>query len=179
MRQKTIILVSMLLVIAVMACSLTFNLNDTPQPATTIPNTPILVQTQLITVYFTDQNRFVQGTEPYEVAVTREVPISLEPMRAILDAFFTGPTAEETDQGLILVSSGFTGVRDLTIQNGIARLYLDGKCANNGAAYSVANLIKKNLSQFPQINAVKIFDENGSNLDPDSPNSSLPYCLEP
>jgi spore germination protein GerM len=138
-----------------------------------------VLPTQQITVYFTDKNRFAQGTEPYEVSVNREIPARNDPIRAVLDAFFIGPTAVESSQGLILVSSGFTGVRDLTIQNGVARVYLDGKCANNGAAYSVANLIGKNLSQFPQVIAVKIFDENGSNLDPDSSNSSLPYCLEP
>jgi len=37
----------------------------------------------------------------------------------------------------------------------------------------------KNLEQFPEISAVKIYDENDSTLDPDSANSSLPYCLEP
>ena len=77
------------------------------------------------------------------------------------------------------MNSGFAYVRDFEVENGIARVYLGGVCANNGAAYSVANLIMKNLSQFPQITAVKIYDENDSNLDPDSNSSSLPYCLEP
>ena len=93
---------------------------------------------------------------------------TLDPMRAVLDQFFLGPTQEEYNAGLRLVNSGFTHVRDLKVENGIARVYLGGVCANNGAAYSVANLIMKNLSQFPQITAVKIYDENDSNLDPDS-----------
>jgi len=79
----------------------------------------------------------------------------------------------------MLFSSGFTSVGELTIENGIARIHLEGKCANNGAAYSVANIIQKNLEQFPEITAIKIYDENGDNLDPDSDKSSLPYCLEP
>ena len=193
MKLITRMIVCSLSAFAIAACSLTLNLVKTPSPTSVMPvqstttailptstNTmPSILQTQQITVYFTDQNRFAIGTEPYEVAVNREVPAGIDPMRAVLNAFFAGPTAVETGQGLILVSSGFTGVRDFTIQNGIARVFLDGNCAKNGAAYSVANLIGKNLSQFPQVTAVKIFDENGSNLDPDSPNSSLPYCLEP
>jgi hypothetical protein len=134
---------------------------------------------QTITVYFTNEARFAVGTEPYEDAVTRQVLASAEPMFAVLQQFFLGPTAEESAAGLRLVNSGFTHVRAFTVNDGIARVYLGGICANNGAAYSVGSLIGKNLSQFPQITAVKIYDENDSTLDPDSPNSSLPYCLEP
>jgi len=186
--------------LVLLACSVSFNLGDPtatiPPPQITFPTdviefpttTPqptavILLPTaepagQEITVYFMDENRFVAATEPYEVAVTRTTASENLPL-AVLEAYFTGPTPQEYDQGLRLLSSGFTHVRDLTIENNIARVYLGGTCSNNGAAYSVANLIIKNLEQFPGISAVKIYDENNDNLDPDSPNSSLPYCLEP
>lgn len=158
------------------ACTLPVDLKSTsPAPGPT--EEPI--STQTITIWFTDEEKFAVGTEPYEVAVTRQVPPDAIPMRAVLDAFFAGPTPEEIAQGLMLVASGFTGVREINVENGIARIYMEGKCANNGAAYSVANLISKNLEQFPQITAIKIYDENGDNLDPDSAMSSLPYCLEP
>lgn len=172
----------------IMACSISFNLTETPAPATQPPagNVPPTAKPTLtpnaaktITVYFTDQAKFAAGTEPYEVAVSRPLSVGVDPIRAVLDALFAGPTTKEQAQGLVLVSSGFTGVGELTIENGIARIHLVGKCANNGAAYSVANLINKNLEQFPQITAFKIYDENGDNLDPDSPMSSVPYCLEP
>ena len=139
--------------------------------------TPQLLEKQ-ITVYFMDENRFVAGSEPYETAVTRLTTKADLPL-AVLEAYFAGPTAQEYDQGLRLLSSGFTHVRAFSLENGIARVYLGGECANNGAAYSVAALIMKNLEQFPEISAVKIYDENDSTLDPDSANSSLPYCLEP
>ena len=113
------------------------------------------------------------------MAVTRPLPQGVDPIRAVLDAYFAGPTEEESAQGLVLVSSGFEGVGGLTIENGIARIHLAGKCANNGAAYSVASVIHKNLEQYPQITAIKIYDENDDNLDPDSSMSSVPYCLEP
>lgn len=156
-------------VLGLQSCSMRNNLTETPAPT----------EAQTITVYFTDEAKFNVGTEPYEVAVNRPLPAGVDPVRAVLEAFFAGPTAEESAQGLVLVSSGFTGVGELTIEDGIARIHMEGKCANNGAAYSVANLIHKNLEQFQQISAIKIYDENGDNLDPDSDMSSMPYCLEP
>jgi len=145
----------------------------------TSPDATAIPAQQAVTVYFTNEAHFASGTEPYEDAVTRQVPADADPMRAVLDQLFLGPTQEEYNAGLRLFSSGFTHVRDFNVADGIARVYLGGTCANNGAAYSVANLIMKNLSQFSQIKAVKVYDENNSTLDPDSPNSSLPYCLEP
>lgn len=176
MKRKPVLVFITLLILMLMACSITVDLTPTPVPPTAIPT---VAPVQTITLYFTNEARFAVGTEPYEDPVTREVPAAAEPMRAVLDSFFLGPTPQEYTQGLRLVSSGFTHVRDFTVENGIARVYLGGVCANNGAAYSVGNLIMKNLSQFPQITAVKIYDENNSNLDPDSATSSLPYCLEP
>ena len=185
------------IVTGLMACSVTFNLGDptatSPAPQITFPTDSPTQSTQPtagivlptaepagqeITVYFMDENRFVNAIDPYEVAVTRTTTNTNLPL-AVLEAYFAGPTPEEYNQGLRLLSSGFTHVRQLTIENGVARVYLGGTCANNGAAYSVANLIMLNLAQFPEVSIVKIYDENDSNLDPDSPYSSLPYCLEP
>ena len=200
MKPKFTFILLAAIALTLIACSVTFNLGDptatVPAPQITFPTdvvespttapqpTAVIVLPsaepagQEITVYFMDENRFVAAIEPYEVAVTRTTAGADLPL-AVLQAYFAGPTQEEFDQGLRLLSSGFTHVRELTIQDGIARVYLGGTCANNGAAYSVANLIFKNLEQFPEIGAVKIYDENNDNLDPDSPNSSLPYCLEP
>lgn len=191
--MKRILLGSLLIsiVLLLMACSISVDLTATPEPPTqTVAAAPLPTQTtqdpaptstaeEIITVYFTDQAKFAVGTMPYEVAVTRPLPAGVDPVRAVLDALFAGPTAEEAAQGLALFSSGFSGVREYTLENGIARIYLDGKCANNGAAYSIASVIAKNLEQFPQITAFKIYDENGDNEDPDSGMSSIPYCLEP
>jgi hypothetical protein len=183
MKMKRVLISLLLAVVFLPACSISVDLFNTPEPTTPIVTpakaVPTIIPMQTIIVYFTNEARFAVGTEPYEDAVTREVPAHADPMFAVLDQFFLGPTAEESAQGLRLVSSGFTHLRNLTLENGIARVYLGGVCANNGAAYSVANLISRNLSQFPQITAIKIYDENDSNLDPESNMSSLPYCLEP
>jgi len=189
MKMKRVLIFLMLAVFLLPACSISVDMFNTPEPTspvsmpptqalpTAVPPTAVPMQT--ITVYFTNEARFAVGTEPYEDPVTREVLAVADPMFAVLEQFFLGPTAEEIAQGLRLVNSGFTHVRIFTLTNGIARVYLGGVCANNGAAYSVASLISKNLSQFPQITAIKIYDENDSTLDPDSNMSSLPYCLEP
>lgn len=197
MKHNFRIIALIMLALALMSCSITVNLFEptpttpdpvpvlapTATPGVTAPTIVIILPTatseETITVYFMDENRFVAAAEPYEVAVTRTVPAGSDLPRAVLDAYFEGPTQAEYAQGLRLLSSGFTRVRHLEIENGIARVYLGDVCANNGAAYSVANLIMKNLSQFPEILYVKIYDENDSNLDPDSMSSSLPYCLEP
>lgn len=182
------------------ACSLSFDLFDQkPQPtlnmppsatapssATVVSPIPTVVivlppprsSAQQITVYFLDINRFINAIDPYEVAVTRTTTDTNLPL-AVLNAYFAGPTQQEYDQGLRMHGSGFTHVRELTISNGVAHVFLGGECANNGAAYSVAALIHANLQQFSEINTIKIYDENDSTLDPDSVNSSLPYCLEP
>lgn len=169
MKRLITLVILVIVVLSLQSCSMPNKLTETP----------VLTEAQTITVYFTDEAKFNVGTEPYEVAVSRLLPAGVDPVRAVLEAFFAGPTAEETALGLVLVSSGFTGVGELTIEDGIARIHMEGKCANNGAAYSVANLIHKNLEQFQQISAIKIYDENGDNLDPDSDMSSMPYCLEP
>ena len=195
--MKRIAAVMMLVMSAILAagCTVTVNLGEPPaeKPVSTVVNEPtplpldptveILLPTeaptQEVTVYFLNEERFAVGTEPYEDAFTRYVPAGSDLPRAVLDLFFQGPTDEELAQGVRVWTSGFTHVREMTVENGIARVYLGDVCANNGAAYSVAALIMKNLSQFPEITAVKIYDENDSNLDPDSSESSLPYCLEP
>lgn len=186
--------------VALMSCSVSFDLfgsNNQPAPEVPPSNPPVMPTVtilpqptvvivlpspetfeQEITVYFLDENRFIAADDPYEVAVTRVTTRTDLPL-AVLEAYFAGPTAEEYDRGLRMHGSGFTSVRAFSLENGIAHVYLGGECANNGAAYSVANLIFKNLEQFPEVIAVKIYDENDSTLNPDSANSSLPYCLEP
>jgi len=151
--------------------------SPTALPATPIPTAaPAIVE---ITVYFTDENRYALGTPPFEVGVTRAVPASANLPEAVLAEFFSGPTAEESARGLVRINSGFTGFSRLTVEGGIARISLTGPCASNGATYSIAQLLLKNLLQFPEIEYVKIYDADGTTEAPDGPTSSIPFCLEP
>ena len=132
-----------------------------------------------ITVYFADQNAYAVGIPPFEVAVTRTVPYSAGIARAVLTEFFEGPTPEETAAGLVLITSGATGFSNLTISNGIARVYLTGPCNSQGATYTIANLLMVNLRQFSTVSYVKIYDQDGDTEQPTGNTNSIPFCLEP
>ena len=109
----------LVLLVAILACSV-------PGKPTPLPtNAPTTV---LLTVYFTDMARYQVGTEPYEAAVTRRVPPPASLPEAVLTQLFLGPSQLEMAQGLEVVLSGTTGFCKLTIGNGIARVYLTGKC---------------------------------------------------
>jgi hypothetical protein len=147
--------------------------NTEPVPASAIPE---LIP---ITVYFTDSARYAVGTPPFEAAVTRTIPTTDDLAAAVLDEFFLGPTPEEQARGLERIASGFTGYRDLVIEDGIAHVYLAGPCTSHGATYTIAQPLMANLLQLPNIEYVKIYDEEGTTEVPDGPSNSIPFCLEP
>ena len=132
-----------------------------------------------LTIYFTDVARYQVGTEPYEAAVTRHLPAPASLPKAVLTQLFLGPTEAEKAHGLSVTLSGTTGFSNLTIENGIARVYLTGTCASQGATYTIANLIFANLKQFQEIQWIKIYDQNNETETPDGPSGSIPFCLEP
>ncbi len=158
--MKTLIFIIFGLILLLSTCG--------PKPATTT-----------LTVYFTNRDRYAVGTEPYEDPVTRTVSVTGSQPEMVLTQLFLGPTAQEKAQGLEVVLSGTTGFSKLTIQDGVARVYLTGKCASNGATYTISNLIFANFKQFPEIRWIKIYDENGETETPDGQSSSIPLCLEP
>ena len=96
-----------------------------------------------------------------------------------LTQLFLGPTPAEKAQGLEVVLSGTTGFSKMTIQAGVAHIYLTGKCNSGGATYTIGNLIFANLAQFPEIRWIKLYDENGETETPNGQTSSIPFCLEP
>jgi hypothetical protein len=158
MKITTLVLAGLLL----LACAC----NPSPTPVT-------------VTVYFTNMDRYAVGTEPYEDAVMRTVPLTGSLPEMVLRQLFLGPTPQEKARGLETVLSGTTGFSKLTIDDGMARVYLTGKCNSGGATYTIGNLIFANLAQFPEIRWIKIYDENGQTETPDGQTSSIPFCLEP
>ena len=148
----------------------------TTPPATAEPTAVPEVEVE---VYFTDSNRYATGTPPFEVAVQRTVPETARLPEAVLLEFFKGPTEAERAQGLEAITSGFTGFRELELEEGIARVYLEGQCTSLGATYTVAQPILANLLQFPEIRYVKIYDSDGVTEVPEGESNSIPFCLEP
>jgi hypothetical protein len=159
-KMKRLVLPLLLLLLAVSACI--------PPP-----------KTFTVSVYFQDMNRFAIGTEPYEKAVTRSIPETSDLPHAVLEQLFLGPTAEEQAGGLSLILSGSTGFSEFHVEAGMAYVTLIGQCNSNGSTYTIANLIFANLAQFPEIQWIKIYDENGETESPVGQSSSIPFCLEP
>ena len=149
-------------------------------PTEPIQPTPTKINAAVeLTVYFTDMPRYQIGTEPYEASVLRTIPLPASLPEAVLAQLFLGPSGAEKARGLAVVLSGTTGFSQLTISDGIARIYLTGMCNSKGATYTIANLIFANLKQFPEIQWVKIYDQNGETESPDGQRDSIPFCLEP
>lgn len=187
MRRKNLLLLSLIL-LSVVGASCGAQASDAPTstPTSTPTRTPSPTPTPTsvpepveITVYFTDNERFVEGTPPFEAPVNRRVDASSDTPEAVMRAFFQGPTEEERDQGLALVSNGFTGFSSLTIEDEIARIHLTGECRSVGGVYTVAQPIMKNLLQFPEVDYVKIYDARGNTELPEGRSNSIPACLEP
>ncbi len=149
-------------------------------PAVTEPPLPGATPTLVtVPVYFTDSNRFATGTEPYEVAVMRVVPAEQSNPEYVIQQYFLGPSQEEQAQGLTAITSGFTGLRQLIVQDGVAHVYLEGACSSGGASYTIAAPLMRNLRQFEGIDFIKIYDAEGGTEQPQGLTDSIPFCLEP
>ena len=129
-------------------------------------------------VYFQNLPRFAAGTEPYVTRVLRRVLPSAQ-ATGVMDRLFAGPTPSEHAAGLRLVRSKATGFKGLSIQAGVARLRLTGRCSSGGSTFSVADEIYPTLKQFGTVDFVKIYDPSGHTERPTGLNDSIPICLEP
>lgn len=96
-----------------------------------------------------------------------------------LDALFAGPTSAERASGLELVLSGATGYSHLRVENGIARVQLEGACASKGSTLTIAGEIFPILKQFSTVRWVKIYAPDGTTESPTGNRDSIPECLEP
>ena len=97
----------------------------------------------------------------------------------VLNEYFKGPGATERSRGWIAIYDGFTGFSKLEIANGIARLYLTGACDPADPDYTIADILSYNLKQFPEVEYVKIYDQNGLTQYPFGISDSIPRCLGP
>lgn len=131
-----------------------------------------------VRVYFFDQERYVENTEPFFTPVWRRV---LTPAVAggALNSLYHGPVFAETETGLRLLPSGSSGFTGLRIQNGVAHVQLTGGCDSGGSTVTVAGSIIPTLKQFSNVRYVKIYDPAGTTGDPVGPTDSIPDCLNP
>lgn len=130
-------------------------------------------------IYFVNKYRYANNLPPFERVGTRYVR-SNDIVGGLLDEYFKGPGATEKFQyGWTAIYDGFTGYSRVEVVNGIARVYLTGVCEPANPNYTIANLLFLNLKQFPDIQYVKIYDQNGLTQDPFGSSDSVPACLQP
>lgn len=130
-------------------------------------------------MYFTDNDRLIAGQLPYEVPVTRFVRTSKNEVESVLDEFFKGPSDVERNQGLAVISNGFTSYSKVEFRNGGVHVYLTGNCQSNGTLYNITRALMASLKQFPEIQFVKIYDQFGYTREPAARLDSIPACLDP
>jgi hypothetical protein len=150
----------------------------TPTPTRTrIPTaTP---QFTLIDLYMVNKFRYENDLPPFIVTGDRWARSNMLP-QAVLDEYFKGPGSTERFQfGWIMLYNGFTGYSRLEIRDGVAHVFLTGTCTPDGRDFNITDLITLNLKQFPEIQFVKIYDENGETQTPNGSSDSVPACLQP
>jgi hypothetical protein len=132
-----------------------------------------------VKVYFVSNFRYTNNLPPFERTGVRWAR-SNAPITAVLNEYFKGPGAQERfDYGWIALYNGFTGYSKFELKDGVASIYLTGTCNRGTATYTIANLLNLNLKQFPEVQFVKIYDENGTTQNPTSAGDSIPACLQP
>ena len=129
-------------------------------------------------VFLLDRDRFVDNVEPFFVPVMRPVRPGT-PATDLMDRLFAGPLPGERRDGLRLVRSRATGIADVSVAGGIARVRLTGRCSSGGSTVTVAGSIMPTLRRLPSVDWVKIYDPAGRTASPTGPTDSIPACLEP
>lgn len=123
--------------------------------------------------------RYENNLPPFVVTGDRWARSDRLPQTA-LNEYFKGPgSTERFSFGWIAIYNGFTGYSHLEIREGVAHVFLTGTCTPDGRDFNIADLILLNLKQFPEIQFVKIYDENGGTQNPDGLSDSIPACLQP
>jgi hypothetical protein len=98
----------------------------------------------------------------------------------VLKEFFKGPgSTEYYSYGWRAIYNGFTGFSKYEIIGNTAHVYLQGACLPNGKDFTVADQITLSLKQFPNVQAVKIYDQFGQTENANGAGDSEPLCLDP
>ncbi len=147
--------------------------SDTRQPTAT----PLYY---LFNIYFANSRRLAVNSPPYEATGKRYLRSNTNLYAGVLDQYFQGPGAvERYYYGYISLYDGFNGYTELDVSDGVARVYLSGSCERGRPDFTIANLITDNLKQFPEVQFVKVYDQDGQTEHPDGQSNSLPLCLDP
>ncbi len=170
----------------------------TPSPTPTITRTPTNTRTPTATrtptrtptatatpqwtlarVYFANKYRYDNNLLPIEVHGVRWIKTSSH-IADVLYQFFKGPgTTEYYSYGWRAIYNGFTGYSRVELIGDTAHVYLTGNCVSSDREFTIADQISLSLKQFPEIAAVKIYDQFGQTKTPGGAGDSEPLCLDP
>ncbi len=131
-----------------------------------------------VKAYLFKASAFASGHEPFTRPSGRPV-IPPAVAAGALQRMFAGPTVPDMASGLSFLRSEATGIRLMSIRDGVARVQLTGGCNAHGSTASIALEIDPTLKQFSSVHWVKIYDPAGHTADPTGHSDSLPGCLNP
>ena len=93
-----------------------------------------------------------------------------------LERLYEGP--DKGEKGLRFLSCGSTMAKLRSLEDGVAKVQLEGGCQGCGTL-SIYDLIVPTLKSFPKIETVQLYDANGKSQVDDAKMDSRPACLEP
>jgi hypothetical protein len=128
---------------------------------------------RLLNVYFYDRALSLAAGKRWAVS-------SIDLPRFVVNEYLKGPGyVEKYIYGWTAPRNGVTGYSRLDVVDGIAHLYLTGECNSQGSTFGISQPLVQSLMQFPEIQFVKIYDQDGNTAQPEGNTNSIPACLEP
>ena len=98
--------------------------------------------------------------------------------QASLDVLYQGPQQNTAEKNLSLLTCESTGATIMSLENGLARVQLQGGCSACGSM-SIYDSIVATLTQFPSITTVHVLDPQGKTQADSDTTHARPACLNP
>ena len=132
-------------------------------PATTVASPALAPTSMTLKVFFGYGNKTPESTQcGLTFFANRRVPATSAPARAALTKLIEGPTTQEAALGFFsLINPGAT-IKELTINNGVARVNFNANLVSGAAAESTCVMdgiraqVVNTLKQFPTVRSVEI-----------------------
>jgi hypothetical protein len=129
-------------------------------------------------VFYVDTARLEAGDGQFLAGVPREVATD-KVIRNALDALFAGPSEDEKGRGIEFMNSGASGWDNFELEGTVLTIQLTGGCDAGGASVTVADQLFRTVTQFREVETVKLLGPDGKTQQPDGAENSRPACLEP
>ena len=131
-----------------------------------------------VMVFYVDTARLEAGDGQFLAGMPREVATD-KVIRNALDALYAGPTEDEKGRGIEFMNSGSSGWENFQLEGTVLTVQLKGGCDSGGASVTVAEQLFRTVTQFREVETVKLLGPDGKTQEPDGVKNSRPACLEP